>query len=262
MEKQKVCIIGGGLTGLVTALTFGKLNLSVDLITEDYFKNYINLRTTALSESNCIFLKKINVLDNPKKNLWPCSQIKLYDSKINTINEKIFDFENFLEKKNILYMIKNHKVVKIFKNKIKKNKNITIIPGLKVSKLYSDNGLKFIETYDKKIYKYNLVIICAGKNSSLTKKFLNDRYFNYSYEEVSLETIIRHNSTKNIIARQFFLKDGPLAFLPISNTETSIVWSIKNSVFKNIENKKYFFEKKFTKYNKEYIQKCKIFAKS
>ncbi len=35
MEKQKVCIIGGGLTGLVTAITLSRLNLEIDLVTSD-----------------------------------------------------------------------------------------------------------------------------------------------------------------------------------------------------------------------------------
>ena len=41
-------------------------------------------------------------------------------------------------------------------------------------------------------------------------------------------------------ARQFFLKDGPLAFLPVSRTETSIIWSIKNDSV----NKKYVSSKR------------------
>ena len=42
MEKQKICIIGGGLTGLITAITLSKLNLKVDLITGN-INQYINL---------------------------------------------------------------------------------------------------------------------------------------------------------------------------------------------------------------------------
>ena len=33
MEKQKICIIGGNLTGLVTAIALSKLNCQIDLIT-------------------------------------------------------------------------------------------------------------------------------------------------------------------------------------------------------------------------------------
>ena len=32
MKQQKVCIIGGGLTGLITAATLSKLNLKIDIV--------------------------------------------------------------------------------------------------------------------------------------------------------------------------------------------------------------------------------------
>ena len=39
MKKQKICIIGGGLTGLVTAISLSKLNCSIDLITGNAVQN-------------------------------------------------------------------------------------------------------------------------------------------------------------------------------------------------------------------------------
>ena len=51
---------------------------------------------------------------------------------------------------------------------------------------------------------------------------------------------LHHKKIINNSARQFFLKDGPLAFLPVSSTETSVIWSIKN----NSINKKYVVSKK------------------
>ena len=46
-------------------------------------------------------------------------------------------------------------------------------------------------------------------------------------------TILKHKKIENSIATQIFTKQGPIAFLPISNTETSVVYSI------DIENKKF-----------------------
>ena len=43
MEKQKVCIIGGGLTGLTTALCLSQLNLDIDLITENINQSLQNM---------------------------------------------------------------------------------------------------------------------------------------------------------------------------------------------------------------------------
>ena len=33
MKKQKICIIGGGLAGMVTAISLSKINCDIDLIT-------------------------------------------------------------------------------------------------------------------------------------------------------------------------------------------------------------------------------------
>ena len=57
MERQKICIIGGGLTGLITAITLSKLNLKIDLVTDDVKKNLKSNRTIAISQNNYDFLK-------------------------------------------------------------------------------------------------------------------------------------------------------------------------------------------------------------
>ena len=60
MKKQKICIIGGGLTGLITAITLSKLNLSIDLITDNTNKIVKSNRTVAISQDNYDFLQKLN----------------------------------------------------------------------------------------------------------------------------------------------------------------------------------------------------------
>ena len=39
MNKQKICVIGAGLSGLITAFALSKLDISVDLIAENEVKN-------------------------------------------------------------------------------------------------------------------------------------------------------------------------------------------------------------------------------
>ena len=52
MVKQKICIIGNGLTGLTAALILGKLNLEVHLIAAPDAIKKKDIRTTAISDSN------------------------------------------------------------------------------------------------------------------------------------------------------------------------------------------------------------------
>ena len=48
MKKQKICIIGGGLTGLVTAISLSKFDCEIDLITVNTVKNFKSARRSIL----------------------------------------------------------------------------------------------------------------------------------------------------------------------------------------------------------------------
>ena len=109
MEKQKVCIIGGGLTGLVTAITLSRLNLEIDLVTDDNMNKKVkSIRTIALSQNNYDFLKKLKVNNLLEKNFWPCDNMKLYAENENEKFDEIFEINrNKKEQKQIFYMAKN-----------------------------------------------------------------------------------------------------------------------------------------------------------
>ena len=109
-----------------------------------------------------------------------------------------------------------------------------------ISEIVSFGLLKGIKFNDKNRSKYNLIIICTGSNSSLVKNLFNDQSFEHSYGETCITTTLNHASFKNNIARQVFMHNEILALLPISNTKTSIVFSINkkfvNKYKKNKEN--------------------------
>ena len=83
MKKQKICIIGGGLTGLVTAISMSKFGCEIDLITGGLKKNFKSTRTIAVSEENFNFLNKLNISESLKKEIWICSKMKLYTESSN-----------------------------------------------------------------------------------------------------------------------------------------------------------------------------------
>ena len=93
MNSQKICIIGGSLTGLVTAIALSKLNCDIDLITDNTYQNIKNNRTIAISENNLNFLKKINISKNFEEAVWPCSIMKLYTGSTSGEFSEIFDFD-------------------------------------------------------------------------------------------------------------------------------------------------------------------------
>ena len=118
MEKQKICIIGGSLTALVTAITLSKLNCKIDLITGNDKKRLKSNRTIAVSENNFDFLNKLNIKKSLIKEMWPCSIMKLYTEIKNEKFSKVFELNNDNKQKKIFYMIENSKIMKLMTSKI------------------------------------------------------------------------------------------------------------------------------------------------
>ena len=260
MKKQKICIIGGGLTGLVTAISLSKLNLKVDLITDYLDENIKSNRTIAISQNNYDFLKKLEIFKFSKKEFWPCNKMKLYVKDENKKIKEIFELKK--NQKQILFMIKNSKMISNLVKKIKKEKIINYRTGKKINKIITSGILNSIET-DKIKSNYNLIIVCSGNNSDLVKKYFDNQFFQRSYLETSVTTILEHRPVENNTARQIFLDNEILAFLPISNKKTSIVWSIKKNQLKKYKNKKktLFMKGRIKNYAKYFIEKIKFINK-
>jgi len=251
MEDQKVCIIGGGLTGLITANALSKLNLKIDLIVDNNLTKIRSNRTTAISQNNYDFLKKLKIFKFSNKEFWSCSNMKLYTKEKDGEIKKILEFDNHKNsKKQILYMVNNSIFIKKMLQNIKNNKKISINKK-KVSGIFSSGLMKKVTPNKSSGSKYNLIIICTGNKSDLTKNIFNEKLVGYPYNEIAITTTLKHKNLKNNTARQFFFQDEILALLPISNNMTSIVWSIKKKIInknrfeKTLKDKIKFYTKNF-----------------
>ena len=263
MKKQKICIIGGGLTGLITALTLSRLNLKIDLITGNINQYIKSNRTIAISQNNYDFLKKLRIFKFSKKEFWPCSKMKLYTEAKNKEFTEIFGLnKDKKQKKKILYMMQNSIIAKFLIGNIKKENIISLKTNKIISGIISSGLLKSVKFKSKENSKYNLIIICTGSNSHLVKTLFNNQSIEHSYGEVSITTTLKHSFVKNNIARQIFLNNEILALLPISNTKTSIVWSIKKDIMSKYKNKNNLFIKKRIKYYTKYFLKKVKFVSS
>jgi len=217
MKKQRICIVGDGLSGLMTALALNKLDgLEVHLVSKKN-KLFKDKRTTAISASNYDFLNRVvDKLD--KKLFWPSNKINLfYETKDQNMN-----FLNFNEdKKNLMYIFENDKVKEKLLKEIKKKKIKTLQKNI--------NNLKDLKGYDLKI-------LCLGRSSKIYQNILDKRSLDKDYKEIAITGYVNH-SLKNLNTAQYFLKDGPLAILPFSKKNFSFVWSVnKDFPKKNINN--------------------------
>ena len=206
MKKQKICIVGDGLSGLIAALALNKLeSLEVHLMSKKS-KHFKDKRTTAISTTNFDFLNKVvDKLD--KKLFWPSKKIDLF---YETKNQKM-NFLNFNEdSKNLMYVFENDKIKKALIKEIKKQKIKTLQKNI--------NELKDLGDYDLKM-------LCLGRSSKIYQSIIDKRSLNKDYKEIAITGYVKHN-LKNLNTAQYFLKEGPLAILPFSKNNFSFVWSV------------------------------------
>ncbi len=221
MKKHKICIVGSGLTGLISALVLSEKGLEIDLIVENNTPKIKDLRVTAISNKNVEFLKS-SIKNINLKLFYPVKKINLFFEK----NNQIKNFLNFEENNNLMSffenkLIKEHLLSLLKKTKIKVQKKTVKSIDLAENTIFTKQSSK----------SYDLIVLCLGSNSEIYKKINNNREIKKNYNEHSITCSVRHQ-IKNIGAKQFFLKEGPLAVLPFKKNRFSVVWSIENIFYK------------------------------
>ena len=217
---MNICIIGDGLTSLSLAQNLINKKINVHIYHENKIKKLSSSRTIGISKNNLEFFKN-EIYNIRKKIFWEIHKIEIFSEKME--KENLLRFEN--GKNKLFYMVRNDFLYEILENKLLKNKLF--------KKSFIKNNLFYEELLQKN--KYDLIINCDSSNL-LSKKYFTKR-IKKNYNNLAYTTIITHDKIKNNIATQIFTKCGPIAFLPISNIQTSIVCSLdtKNKTFTDDE---------------------------
>ena len=230
---MRVCILGSGLSALTLAKALVNQNIYVDIISSKKDQELSKSRTLGISKDNIDFFNK-NII-NIDKLIWKLLKIEIFTDNLQ--NEKLLNFQN--NNNQLFSIIRNNELYKILEKNLSKNKYFK-------KKIKSNKNLSFINDYE--------LIINCDQSHIITRKYFSKK-ISKEYNSIAYTTIVKHQKISNNVATQIFTKKGPLAFLPISNNETSVVYSIHNSTNKNKENieeliKYYNFKYKINKINK------------
>jgi 2-octaprenyl-6-methoxyphenol hydroxylase len=261
LNSQKICIIGSGLTGLMIAYLLSKFRLQIDIVEQDFNKKKINPTKIALSKSSLDELCRYGLKDIKKKSNI-IRNIYLHDSYSSISLKQDLHFSVSNKKEALAYIIDSNTLFLDIYKKLKSLKNINFL-NKEISSINDEKFFKEITFKDLIKKNYNLIIFASANNLSLLSKFKLRKVVDKSYNEDAYVFNLFHEKISHNSARQFFLKDGPLAFLPVSSAETSVIWSIKNNSInkKYVSNKKYlskFFNNHFKELFKEIISISEI----
>ena len=224
---MKICLIGQNLTNLILANVFAEKKLNVHIFSNNRIQKVKSNKTIALSSENLDYL---NFLMKHRVVTWKSNEIKIFTE--NSQSKEIINFKK--KNKEVFNLISYSRLNEIFLKKIKNSKFV------KFHHLDTSNS-----NILKKIKNYELVINSENINFISNKFFTNKIKKNYRSNAYTF--LINHRSKNNDTAIQVFTKFGPLAFLPLSNIKTSIVFSYKG---RKIPDEKIFDI--FKKYNSFY----------
>ena len=234
MFKQKILILGDGLTAKLAASLLSQLDLEIELLAlKANLQEKKSNRTIVISNSNFNFLKKNFSNIKSTKIFWPINRIKIYDDKINI--PELLDFNSSVKNSNIAYVGYNKKIQFFLEKQINKNFKTSYLKLEKIKRIIKNKN------------SYQLVLNCTGSNSWVSQNYFKNKSVSKKYDQSAITTIIKHSKMNNTIARQVFCKEGPLAILPLDVNKSAIVWSVRNSIL--LDDKK--------KIKKEFIFKLK-----
>jgi len=229
---MNICLIGNNLTSLALAKNLINKKIKVFIYYEKKNKFIETSRSIGISTNNLSFFNN-DILEIKKSIIWDINKIEIYTES--SQEEKILNFEK--KDKNLFSTVKNDKLYKSLHFELKKSKFF---------KYFLIKNSSFYKNIFKN-QKFDMIINCETNNIINKKYFINR--VNKSYDSFAHTTIITHKKIENTKAIQIFTKLGPIAFLPISKSKTSVVFSIfdKKNSFNDGEIKKLII-----KYNKNY----------
>ncbi len=229
-------IIGGGLIGAITAYSLSKIGLKITILEKKpyYNKNtHTDHRTVAISEGTKKFLEKVLLWNKIKTYCEPIKKIKVIDRKFTSQLE----FDNLRRDSNLGYIVKNKHLLEAVYLELRNNKNIKIFNDVNIVDFQTSKDHIITNLKNFKIFS-DLNIAADGKHS-FVKKFYKTTSYLKNYNSNALVLTFTHTKDHNGYAYEFFYKNGPLAILPMKNSNrnfcSSMVWTNKKQFMNELK---------------------------
>ena len=210
---MRVGIIGDGISSLTLAKALINENIYVNIFTTNKNNILNKSRTIGISKSNIEYFNS-NIL-NIDKIIWKIKHIEIFSENLK--KEKLINFKS--NDNQLFSILRNYQLYEILNKNLSKNK------------FFKKNYFKFSSS----LIKNYAIVIITDYSHSFTKKFFSKKIIK-KYNSVAYTTVLKHEKILNNTATQIFTKNGPLAFLPISPNETSIVYSLSD--YQNLKKEK------------------------
>lgn len=228
--KFDVVIVGGGMVGMTLALALAqnsKLSIAIlesNAETAHFTPDSYHHRVSALALSSVRILKSLKV--------WPAMQsrrvsmfnaIKVWDANGNSDLQFASDD---IGETSLGYIVENAVTQQSLQERVAMQPTITLMSPVSLLRYTEQQHHVLLTTANHGEVTAKLVVAADGA-SSWVRQQAGIQVTTQLYDQEAIVANVTTELPHQKVARQVFLPDGPLAFLPLqSETASSIVWSL------------------------------------
>lgn len=226
--RYDILIVGGGMVGLTLANLLRDSGLKIGVVEKFEPKavtDEIDIRVSAINRASLTIFKSIGV--------WPAMAARAgvyHDMHVwDATGAGMIHFDGAEVGLDALgYIIENTVIQQALQGSIEQLEDVDWICPVSIQSIELTDECQRLHLDDGRILECNLLIGADGSRSQV-RAAANIEFERESYGQraivCSVETEHPHAET----AWQCFTPDGPLAFLPLMNGQSSIVWSLEES---------------------------------
>lgn len=222
-----VVVVGGGIIGGTFACLLGQSGLNVILLDAGVRQlnslKKVDARVFAITRASEQILKKAGAWHRLHEVDIACFR-KMHVWDENGLGEINFDSAAICQP-TMGYIISHQAIVDALQEKLLDMDNVRCLWSVSPAFIKEEDNAMLLGTEDDLQFKTKLVVAADGGNSKL-RSLANINYQRHDYKQSALACVVTTEHPHAEVARQRFLKRGPLAFLPMTDPhQSAIVWS-------------------------------------
>lgn len=224
-----IIIVGAGMVGATLACGLAEeaeqLRIAViDANTADFNwdKNSYDMRVSAITRASQTLFKKVGAWEHiVEQRVSPYQDMHVWDEgskgKLN------FDSADMGEA-DLGHIIENRVIVKALHQRISELSNIELFNATKITAVDFKDEFVLLSLKDNTQFSTKLIVAADGSRSWLRQQ-ADIAVKGWDFDQSALVTTVKTEKHHQHTAWQRFLHTGPLAFLPLTEGYSSIVWS-------------------------------------
>ncbi|AJR07521.1 2-octaprenyl-6-methoxyphenol hydroxylase [Photobacterium gaetbulicola Gung47] len=228
MQSVDVAIIGGGMVGLTLAAALADTELRVAVIEgklpETALEPLPDVRVSALSRASERILRRVDAWEGiAARRMAPYSKMQVWEQ--DSFASIAFDAAR-LAQPDLGHIVENRVIQLSLLDRVKQLPNVTLLAPERCQSIAFGESEAWLSLASGRNLTAKLVVGADGANSWVRQQ-LAIPLTHWDYGHSAVVANIRCSEPHQDTARQIFRPEGPLAFLPLAESDLcSIVWSL------------------------------------